>query len=147
MHLYASQCKFHMVCTSQQAKIWCQISVQAGSTVWSALISVASKKYFCEIWYNFAINQLQTIHSLNLGKKFWELTASLQSPPPNECPGYDTKQSDGEVPVTLELLGMWHTPILPPGPLWRGVVEPDKGPSYGSHWTKPWFREFNVFCI
>ena len=23
--------------------------------------------------------------------------------PPNECPGYDTKQSDGEVPVMLEL--------------------------------------------
>ena len=23
--------------------------------------------------------------------------------PPNECPGYDTKQSDGEVPVILEL--------------------------------------------
>ena len=23
--------------------------------------------------------------------------------PPNECPGYDTKQSDGEVPAVLEL--------------------------------------------
>ena len=22
---------------------------------------------------------------------------------PNECPGYDTKQSDGEIPVILEL--------------------------------------------
>ena len=22
-------------------------------------------------------------------------------PPPNECPGYDTKQSDGEVPAVL----------------------------------------------
>ena len=27
-------------------------------------------------------------------------------PPPNECPGYDTKQSDGEVPAMLELWGM-----------------------------------------
>ena len=38
---------------------------------------------------------------------------------PNECPGYDTKQSDGEVPVMLELWGMWSTPSLPllPGPL------------------------------
>ena len=25
---------------------------------------------------------------------------------PNKCPGYDTKQSDGEVPVRLELWGI-----------------------------------------
>ena len=24
---------------------------------------------------------------------------AVEVPPPNECPGYDTKQSDGEVPV------------------------------------------------
>ena len=53
--------------------------------------------------------------------------------PPYECPGYDTKQSDGEVPAMLELWGMWSTPSLPllPGPLWPGVVAPDKGPIYG----------------
>ena len=40
-------------------------------------------------------------------------------PPPNECPGYDTKQSDGDVPVILELWGMRITLSLPslPGPL------------------------------
>ena len=27
-------------------------------------------------------------------------------PPPHECPGYDTKQSDGKVPAILELWGM-----------------------------------------
>ena len=32
--------------------------------------------------------------------------------PPNECPGYDTKQSVGEVPTVLELWGMWSTPSL-----------------------------------
>ena len=32
---------------------------------------------------------------------------------PNECPEYDTKQSDGEVPAVLELLGMQNTPLLP----------------------------------
>ena len=32
---------------------------------------------------------------------------------PNECPVYDTKQSDGEVPVMLELWGMLSTPSLP----------------------------------
>ena len=52
---------------------------------------------------------------------------------PNECPGYDTKQSDGEVPVVLELWGMRITPSLPslPGPLWPGVVAPDSTLSMG----------------
>ena len=52
---------------------------------------------------------------------------------PNECPGYDTKQSDGEVPVMLELRGMQSTPLLPllPGPLWPGVVAPDRALSMG----------------
>ena len=57
-------------------------------------------------------------------------TASLQrgKTPPNECPGYDTKQSDGEVPAVLELWWMRSTPSLPslPGPLWPGVVAPDR---------------------
>ena len=54
-------------------------------------------------------------------------------PPLNKCPGYDTKQSDGEVPAMLELWGMRSTPSLPllPGPLRPGVVAPDKGPIYG----------------
>ena len=53
-------------------------------------------------------------------------------PPPNECPRYDIKQSDGEVPV------MRSTPSLPllPGPLWPGVVASDKGLIYGSNRTK-----------
>ena len=48
--------------------------------------------------------------------------------PPNECPGYDTKQSDGEVPAMLELWGIRSTPSLSslPGPLWPGVVAPDR---------------------
>ena len=55
-----------------------------------------------------------------------------------ECPRYDTKQSDGEVPVILELWGMRSTPSLPsfPGPLWPGVVAPDKGPIYGLNRSK-----------
>ena len=41
---------------------------------------------------------------------------------------YDTKQSDGEVPVMLERWGMRCTPSLPslPGPLWPGVVAPNR---------------------
>ena len=65
----------------------------------------------------------------------------------NECPIYDTKQSDGEVPVMLEFWGMWSTPLLPslPGPLWPGVVAADKGPIYGLNRTKLWFLKFTVF--
>ena len=38
--------------------------------------------------------------------------------PANKCLGYNPKQSDGKVPVTLELCGMLGTPSLPslPGP-------------------------------
>ena len=38
---------------------------------------------------------------------------------PNECPGYDTKKTDGEAPVMLELWRIRNTPLLPllPGPL------------------------------
>ena len=52
---------------------------------------------------------------------------------PNECPGYDTKQSDGEVSAVLELWGMRSTPSLPslPGPLWPGVLAPDRALSMG----------------
>ena len=46
----------------------------------------------------------------------------------NENPGYDTKQSDGDVPVMLELWGIWSTLslLLLPGPLWPGIVAPDR---------------------
>ena len=71
-----------------------------------------------------------------------------KTPPPNECPGYDTKQSDGEVPEMLEFCGMQSTPLLPSlsVPLWPGVVAPDKGPIYGLNRTKPWF-EFTGFFL
>ena len=51
----------------------------------------------------------------------------------NECPGYDTKQSDGKAPVMLELWVMQHSPWLPslPGPLWPGVIALDRILSMG----------------
>ena len=53
--------------------------------------------------------------------------------PPYEYPGYDTKQSDGEVPLMLELWGMWSTPSLPlpPSPLWPEMEAPDRALSMG----------------
>ena len=46
---------------------------------------------------------------------------------------YDTKQSDGEVPVMLGLWRMQSTPslLLLPGPLWPSVVAPDRALSMG----------------
>ena len=62
-------------------------------------------------------------------------TASLQrgKTPPQRVSWYDTKQSDGEVPAVLELWGLRSTPSLPslPGPLWPGVVPPDRALSMG----------------
>ena len=48
--------------------------------------------------------------------------------PPNQCPGYDTKQSNGEVPVILDHWGMRSTRSLPslPDPLCPGVVKLDR---------------------
>ena len=59
-------------------------------------------------------------------------TALLQKgkTPPNECPRYDTKQSDGEVPVILVLWGIRNTLSLP-GPIWSRVVAPDRALSMG----------------
>ena len=59
--------------------------------------------------------------------------------PPTKCPRYDTKQSDIEVPVMLELWGMQSTPSLSllPGPLWPRLVASVKGPIYELNRTKP----------
>ena len=44
------------------------------------------------------------------------------------CPTCNTKQSDGETLVMLELWGMQSTPLLPslPGRLWPRVIAPDR---------------------
>ena len=43
-------------------------------------------------------------------------------------PKYDTKPSDGEVPVMLDFEGIWCTPSLSslPGQLWPRMVAPDR---------------------
>ena len=54
--------------------------------------------------------------------------SALREDPPNEYPEYDTKQSDGEVPV---MLGLWEMKsalslALLPCPLWPRVVAPNR---------------------
>ena len=74
-----------------------------------------------------------------------------ETPNSNECSAYDTKQSDGEVPIMLELWGMRSTPSLPllPGPLWPRVVAPERVLSMGqtelNHGFKSCFLHLN--CI
>ena len=53
--------------------------------------------------------------------------------PRNECPRYDNKQSDDEVPVILELWLIQNTPLLQlfPDPLWPGMAAPDRVLSMG----------------
>ena len=65
--------------------------------------------------------------------KATQMTHLQRGKTPHECPEYDTKQSDGEVPVKLGLWGMRNTPSLPllSGQLWPGVVAPDRALSIG----------------
>ena len=58
---------------------------------------------------------------------------------PNECLGYNTKQSDSEVPVMLDLWGMSSDPALQsfPGSLWPWVVASDRIQPIRSNKTKP----------
>ena len=96
-------------------------------------IAIAPRSTLCPVGWGCRIHRLLLCRGVR--------------PPPNECPGYDTKQSDGEVPAMLELWGMQSTPSLPslPGPLWPGVVAPDKGPIYGLNRTKPCFFHYTDF--
>ena len=79
-------------------------------------------------------------HKIQLSTVDWDFRIHRQhhcrvgTPPPhNECIGYDIKQSEGEVPVMLELYGMWTTPSLLslPGPFWFGGIAHDKVLSIG----------------
>ena len=48
-----------------------------------------------------------------------------------EWPGYDIKQSAGEIPVMLQLWGIWRTTSLFLGPLWLEVINSDRVLSMG----------------
>ena len=68
---------------------------------------------------------------------------------PNECAEYDTKQSNGEVPVMLELWGMQSTPSLPLllCPLWPGMVAPDRVLSMGKKKKLNWIVRIRTVLI
>ena len=70
---------------------------------------------------------LNKLGRLGWGCRIHRLLLWREVMPLNECPRYDTKQSDGEVPVMLKLWGTRSTSSLPslPGPLWSGHAAPD----------------------
>ena len=91
------------------------------------------KKYVLERIVSELLSQQRLPSWLGLRIHPLHLCGEVRLPTLNECPGYDTKQSDGEVSVMLELWGMWCIPSLPllPGPLWPGEVASDRVLSIG----------------
>ena len=84
--------------------------------------SLSTCQYIWVIWFlSFAV-VAQSIRAV-------EYTDCIST----ECPGYDTKQSDGKAPVMLELWEMQSTTSLPslPDLLWPGVVASDRFLSMG----------------
>ena len=81
--------------------------------LWTYVPSVRAPTSICPVGWGHRIQWLHLCREVR--------------PPPTECPGYDSKQSDGKILVMLELWGMQSTPSLLslPGPLWPSMVAPD----------------------
>ena len=105
------------------------------------IIYIKGYMFMEEYMYNWSLmNGGKTIEYLSFNpsqigrdcKIHWLHLCSEVSPPltPNEGPRYDIKASEAS---TLEIWGMQSTPSLPlrPGPLWPGVVAPDRVLSMG----------------
>ena len=145
-------CRIHLAYS-----VWLQLRIMC-SNYSRAIIFTWRVKLLDMVWFHFITQEWIKIvpllkHYITLkikikwGSRIHRLPLCWGvRPPPNECPGYDTKQSDGEVPAMLEVWGMRSTPLSPsfPGPLWPGVVTRDKGPIYGLNRTKQWLA-FIVF--
>ena len=88
--------------------------------VYEIYIYIAALREICPVCWGCRIHRLH-------------LCRVVKNLPPKRVSWYDTKQSDGEVPVMLKLWGMRRTPSLPslPGPLWSRVI----GPIYGLNRT------------
>ena len=114
----------------------------------SSIQRIAQSSPILSWWHSSYLKPIQGLFSWGCRIHQLLLWRGLRPSCPNKCPGYDTKQSDGEVPVMLELWGMWSTPSLPslPGPLWPGMVASDKGSIYGLNRTKMWF-EFSFLYL
>ena len=99
-----------------------------------SLKNLASLITLMELWYNERVacwwSHLYCLFHITVGWSYRIRRLYLcrgVRPHRNECSVYDIKQSDGEVPVMLELWGMRSTSSLPslPGPHWTRVVALD----------------------
>ena len=93
---------------------------------WLLMLFSSSDNHKLYITYESFINMPSRIGHKNT-------LTEVGSEPPQQVSGYDIKQSDGDVPVMLELLRMLSTPSLPSirGPLWPRILEPEKVLSMG----------------
>ena len=104
--------------------IWCRLlsypRYKKFSFLWSHVGKNLDSRVNCPVGWRYRIHRLLFCNGVRLL-------------PPNGCPWYDTKRSDGEVPVMLELWGVQSTSSLPslPGPLWPGVAASDRVLSMG----------------
>ena len=104
-------------------------------------IKLFTADYYCLVLYKpICIKNVLSLYCpVSLGCRIHRLHLwKVLKHPTNECSGYDTKQSDREVPVMLELWEMWITSSLPSlsGPLWPGVLAPNKILSIGQNELK-----------
>ena len=89
-------------------------------------------KLFYSPWYGLNNTTFNLAQSAG-ATEYTDCISAKGQDSPNECPGYEAKQSDGEVLVMLELWGMRSTLLLQSllGPLWSAVVAPDEILSMG----------------
>ena len=98
------------------------------------LVSVSFKSSFFRFNFFFFFGQLKLFFCpVGWSCRIHRLHLCRGVIPPNEYPGYDTKQSDGEVAAVLDLWEIRNTPSLPllQGPLWPTVVAADRALSMG----------------
>ena len=84
-------------------------------------------KNFRSTFYSYTPSNIEMAQSAGAAE-YTDYISFKMLDPLNECSGYDTKQSDSEASVMLELWGTRITPLLPslPFPLWPVVVAPDR---------------------
>ena len=75
----------------------------------------------------------QYFAQLAVAVEYTDCTSAEDEDTLNECPGFDTKQSNGDLPMTLGLWGMRSISSLSllPGPLRPGMLAPDRALSMG----------------
>ena len=123
-------CSHWNECAVCKKRAWARLGMLSTRSIYKSYIHI----FNIHVWTGLALNGPCPV---GWGCRIHWLHLYRGVRPPNECPRYDTEQSDDEFPVMLELWVMRSTPSLPllPGPHWPDVVAPDKSPIYGLNRT------------